>query len=195
MPALALLSLNHIKGNRLTDIQLSRMKRNSSLISRRSSFNSNVALFETSEAATIRRSKRLKVLNSSETLDQAQVPLAKSPPSSDVDEGFTVVPPKVSRKRRVAKAEVKSEEKVTTASASGPHKPKKDASPRKPKRIPTALETPHPAPPRWAEAYDTIKRMRAHIVAPVDTMGCDQAQNKETDPKVNSNGISRHART
>ncbi|KAH9890497.1 DNA glycosylase, partial [Cubamyces lactineus] len=56
-------------------------------------------------------------------------------------------------------------------------------SPRKPKTIPTALETPHPAPPRWREAYDAIKRMRSRIVAPVDTMGCDQAQLKETDPK------------
>ena len=143
----------------------------------------------------MRRSKRLKVLNSSEMLDQAQVPPAKSPPSSHVDAGSTVVSPKVSKKKRVTKVEVKSEEDVVIVGASGPHKPKKDASPRKPKRIPTALETPHPAPPRWAEAYDTIKRMRAHIVAPVDTMGCDQAQNKETDPKVNSNGISRHVRT
>ena len=31
-----------------------------------------------------------------------------------------------------------------------------------------------------------IKEMRAKIVAPVDTMGCAQAQNKESDPKVRS---------
>ena len=74
---------------------------------------------------------------------------------------------------------VEDEELVATAS-----KPKRNASPRKPKPVPTALRTPHPAPPRWKEAYDTIKRMRARIVAPVDTMGCDQAQFKETDPKV-----------
>ena len=60
----------------------------------------------------------------------------------------------------------------------------KTASPKKPKPIPQALAVPHPAPPGWKDAYDTIKRMRQRIVAPVDTMGCDQAQLKETDPKV-----------
>ncbi|KAI6137434.1 DNA glycosylase [Pisolithus thermaeus] len=33
------------------------------------------------------------------------------------------------------------------------------------------------------EAYDAIKAMRSRIPAPVDTMGCDQAQWKEQDPK------------
>ena len=61
---------------------------------------------------------------------------------------------------------------------------RKSVSPRKPKAIPQSLDVPHPAPPNWKEAYDTIKRMRQSIVAPVDTMGCDQAQFKETDPKV-----------
>ncbi|KIL68495.1 hypothetical protein M378DRAFT_120602 [Amanita muscaria Koide BX008] len=56
-------------------------------------------------------------------------------------------------------------------------------APRKQKSIPTALEKPHPTPERWREAYDTIKVMRSRVVAPVDTMGCDQAQFKETDPK------------
>lgn len=55
---------------------------------------------------------------------------------------------------------------------------------RKQKSIPTALDKPHPAPENWREVYDTIKKMRSSIVAPVDTMGCDQAQFKETDPKV-----------
>jgi hypothetical protein len=64
-------------------------------------------------------------------------------------------------------------------------------SPRKAKPIPLSLETPHPAPSRWRETYDTIKEMRSRIVAPVDTMGCDQAQHKETDPKVRLL-VSRH---
>ena len=55
---------------------------------------------------------------------------------------------------------------------------------KKAKPVQQALAVPHPAPPRWKEAYDAIKTMREHIVAPVDTMGCDQAQYKETDPKV-----------
>ncbi|KIM83518.1 hypothetical protein PILCRDRAFT_69283, partial [Piloderma croceum F 1598] len=45
------------------------------------------------------------------------------------------------------------------------------------------LKTPHPVPPRWWETYDAIKEMRSQIVAPVDTMGCDQAQLKEMNLK------------
>ncbi|OJA11195.1 hypothetical protein AZE42_06243 [Rhizopogon vesiculosus] len=56
-------------------------------------------------------------------------------------------------------------------------------SSKKPKPIPQSLDTPHPAPPRWKEAYDAIKIMRTQTVAPVDTMGCDRAQHNETDPK------------
>ncbi|KAH7905475.1 DNA glycosylase [Hygrophoropsis aurantiaca] len=64
--------------------------------------------------------------------------------------------------------------------------PLKSLSPKKKskaKPIPQSLATPHPAPARWKETYDIIKEMRSHIVAPVDTMGCDQAQYKEQDPK------------
>ena len=57
-------------------------------------------------------------------------------------------------------------------------------SPKKPKLIPQSLDVPHPSPERWKEAYDAIKEMRARTTAPVDTMGCDQAQWKEQDPKV-----------
>jgi endonuclease III len=38
--------------------------------------------------------------------------------------------------------------------------------------------------PRWWETYDAIKEMHSHIIAPVDTMGCDQAQLKEMNLKV-----------
>jgi endonuclease-3 len=58
-------------------------------------------------------------------------------------------------------------------------------SPRKKiKQIQQTLSKPHPAPTRWQEQYDAIKHMRSRIAAPVDTMGCDRAQYKETDPKV-----------
>jgi len=60
----------------------------------------------------------------------------------------------------------------------------KHRSPKKPKKIPQSLDVPHPSPERWKEAYDSIKEMRSRITAPVDTMGCDQAQWKEQDPKV-----------
>jgi len=59
----------------------------------------------------------------------------------------------------------------------------KQKSPRKPKKIPDSLDQPHPAPANWQETYDTIKEMRSYIKAPVDTMGCDQAQLKEQEPK------------
>ncbi|KAI6106206.1 DNA glycosylase [Pisolithus croceorrhizus] len=59
----------------------------------------------------------------------------------------------------------------------------KSRSPKKSKVIPQSLAVPHPAPERWKEAYDAIKEMRSRIPAPVDTMGCDQAQWKEQDPK------------
>ena len=73
---------------------------------------------------------------------------------------------------------------VETASASTPRKKQIQKSPRKPKAIPQSLAVPHPAPPRWQETYDIIREMRSRITAPVDTMGCDQAQWKESDPKV-----------
>ncbi|KAL0956657.1 hypothetical protein HGRIS_002789 [Hohenbuehelia grisea] len=56
-------------------------------------------------------------------------------------------------------------------------------SPKKQKAIRQTLDVPHPEPDNWRETYATIKKMRENIVAPVDTMGCDQAQFKETDPK------------
>ncbi|KAF9022486.1 DNA glycosylase [Hymenopellis radicata] len=64
-------------------------------------------------------------------------------------------------------------------------KPKrpKPSSQKKQKPIPQSLATPHPAPDRWRETYAAIKDMRSTFVAPVDTMGCDQAQMKESNPK------------
>ncbi|EKM83215.1 hypothetical protein AGABI1DRAFT_69456 [Agaricus bisporus var. burnettii JB137-S8] len=68
--------------------------------------------------------------------------------------------------------------------ASSPKKVAKGKkSPKKPKPIPQALSIPHPAPEKWREVYDTIKDMRSRMTAPVDKMGCDQAQHKESDPK------------
>lgn len=46
------------------------------------------------------------------------------------------------------------------------------------------LDNPHPAPENWEETYNQIKEMRKKTVAPVDTMGCAQAQLREIDPKV-----------
>ena len=68
---------------------------------------------------------------------------------------------------------------VSISKSSSPAK-----SPVKAKPIPQALKIPHPEPARWKETYETIQEMRSKFVAPVDTMGCDQAQFKESDPKV-----------
>jgi endonuclease-3 len=70
------------------------------------------------------------------------------------------------------------------ADASSPRKVVKAASPKKLKPIPQTLASPHPAPEHWREVYDSIKEMRSHFTAPVDTMGCDQAKHQESDPKV-----------
>lgn len=141
------------------------MKRSASteLVGVPSPFHSGVTLFEPG-SSTPRRSKRLKVESTTEV---DSVTVEKKPAT----------------KGKTRKAAVKVEQ--TESVAEVVVKPaRQSASPRKPKAIPQALATPHPAPPRWREQYDTIKRMREHIVAPVDTMGCDQAQRNETDPRV-----------
>ena len=66
------------------------------------------------------------------------------------------------------------------------------ASPHKPKAIKLALDKPHPAPAHWRETYDAIKEMRARFLAPVDTMGCDTAKWKETDPRVRRARYASH---
>ncbi|KAJ6630302.1 DNA glycosylase [Mycena sp. CBHHK59/15] len=84
-------------------------------------------------------------------------------------------------RRKRAKAEPSTPETLPAASSSSK---KLSKSPHKSKTVyKKALVTPHPAPPRWREVYDTIKAMRSTTVAPVDTMGCHMAQEKETDPR------------
>ena len=54
--------------------------------------------------------------------------------------------------------------KIETASTS------QNASKSKKPSIKLRLEKPHPAPARWEQQYTLIERMRAKIVAPVDTL-------------------------
>ena len=120
----------------------------------------------------------------------------------------TLYEPAIDAPRRSKRIKVKEEATVSIVESNGPNRPGNNSkrvvktvlkcdetqlsegkipgsvSPRKSKSVPQSLAVPHPAPSRWKEAYDSIKRMREHIVAPVDTMGCDQAQFKEDDPKV-----------
>ena len=79
------------------------------------------------------------------------------------------------------KVETNSAETLIPPSPKAPHKTKTKG---KAKEIKRALDTPHPAPARWRETYDAIREMRARMPAPVDTMGCDTAKWKETDPRV-----------
>ena len=166
------------------------MKRTSSLVGRPSPFHANVTVYETSDEITVRRSKRLKLSTPAEAAtSHAHSSLTKPPQSREEDENAIESPRKVLLKSIGAEATQLGEASVSstatsTADVSVRPKSKRNASPRKPRPVPTALETPHPAPPRWQEAYDTIKCMRSRIIAPVDTMGCEQAQFKETDPKV-----------
>ena len=166
------------------------MKRKSSLVSRPSPYHTAVTLFEAGEGAVetvVRRSKRLKTSLTTETPVSEPVETEKHAVGEDSPLNTPVKSwKKITTTIKLEEAEESTTVAPATAAIAGPSKVRrsKTTSPRKPKTIPTALETPHPAPPRWRETYDAIKRMRSRIVAPVDTMGCDQAQLKETDPKV-----------
>jgi len=130
---------------------------------RPSPYHSSVTLLEPKNVAkspplSPRRSKRLRLESDSASLVNAE---------------NTVLPT------------VDTIEETATTSSSSKSEKKRTTSPRKPKTIPQSLANPHPAPPKWREAYDAIKEIRSRVLAPVDTMGCDQAQHKESDPKVN----------
>ena len=157
------------------------MKRKLSLRATPSPFSAKVTLYEatdTVESASVRTSKRLKV--------------AAARSSEQPYDAEDHVSPKATK---LPIPDVKAEVGASTSSevAAARPKPHRVSSPRKPKPIPTALEVPHPAPPRWRETYGTIKRMRSHIVAPVDTMGCDRAQLKEADPRVRDSASRRRS--
>ena len=153
------------------------------LYATRSSVNPAVALYnalaedlaaEASESAPApRRSKRIKAEDDGEM----------SPINSSTEDSFRVANRKSERPTKRVKVEhatdanTEDDEKRRT-------KPSRSKAPKKQKPIPQSLEKPHPAPEHWREQYDVIKSMRARLKAPVDTMGCDQAQNGETDPKV-----------
>ncbi|KII93905.1 hypothetical protein PLICRDRAFT_409015 [Plicaturopsis crispa FD-325 SS-3] len=144
-----------------SSLKLSTSTRMTRLRSRTSQYNASVTLFEQDDAAgpsTPRRTKRIKLE------DVAQgVPDPEDAIPDVSSSGGSL------KRKTPAKAAPESKPKV--------------AKTRKVKAIPQFLENPHPAPVKWKETYDTIKKQRSRIVAPVDTMGCDQAHAKESDPK------------
>jgi endonuclease-3 len=151
----------------------------------RSSANPAVTLFhilaEDSAAETSgstpapRRSKRIKTESSDE-----------APLTNSSAEGTKAVTPKPRRSTKRVKVEnvtdANTEDEATLPRRRA--KPSRSGAPKKQKPVQQALDKPHPTPEHWKEQYDTIKSMRTRLKAPVDTMGCDQAQNGETDPKV-----------
>lgn len=142
------------------------------LLSRPSPHNSAVTLFESAGLSTFteadytqspRRSKRAKHSGSVKVKSEDLHPSA--------DESVTPTTPKPTR---ALKSELRKAKSMKLESP----------SPRKKKLIKMSLEVPHPTPPLWEEQYNAMMEMRRKYVAPVDTMGCDTAQLRETDPKV-----------
>lgn len=182
---------------RLSSVLMTAIKKRSAspvgLLGKPSPFHSSVTLFTSNAVSSqnddvtakldnsspVRRSKRIKLEHTEHTLED-----------QDETEANDESPPRRRKTRNIAKSAVASSSKVkieeveVKATVISSKTSKKSASPRKPKPIQQSLDVPHPAPPQWKETYDTIKKMRENIVAPVDTMGCDQAQLKEQDPKV-----------
>jgi len=85
-----------------------------------------------------------------------------------------------------AKKETSADQTKSKSETSIPVKTKEetffDASPRKSnKPIKRELEAheAHPAPPKWTETYALILKQRRRIVAPVDTLGCEEAGNDD----------------
>ncbi|KAF9557740.1 DNA glycosylase [Agrocybe pediades] len=176
-----------------TTSSLDTTRRTTRLTSRVSTFNPQVTLFEAADledqalpdsSPSPRRSKRVKVEVKTETEshipdleDLKYVPKTRTPrktPKKEEEQLYTL-----------QTSAVKAEASTSSTATPTPRKRKKAdvASPKKPKAVPQALAVPHPEPPNWRETYNAIKEMRTRFVAPVDTMGCQQAQLAEKDPK------------
>ena len=132
----------------------------------------DLAAEASTSASAPRRSKRIKVEDEGGTS-----------PTESPAEDFRVTTRKSERPAKRVKVE-RMADASTEDEAKRRTKPSRSKAPKKQKLIPQSLEKPHPAPEHWREQYGVIKSMRARLKAPVDTMGCDQAQNGETDPKV-----------
>lgn len=143
------------------------MRNSTRLKARASPYHTSVTLYEdqgsysAGPSESPRRSKRIKFEVKTETL-------------VDLEDAVPATP----------NLEVRKLTTTTIVSEGLPSPTKAIRYPRKVKPIQQSLAVPHPAPLNWRQTYDTIQEMRSRIVAPVDTMGCDQAQFKETDPKV-----------
>lgn len=142
-----------------------------------------VTLYETGDSvdseaqagpSTPRRSHRIK------QDPDAEIPELDAP--SDTEQSRTVA--KKQSKSALRRKSVKTDADVPDSDAPSPKKRARLPGKSKPKTVLQSLDVPHPEPAKWADTYAAIKAMRSLVVAPVDTMGCDQAQLRERDPKV-----------
>lgn len=150
------------------------------LAAKASPYHTAVTLYEARAGpSTPRRSSRVK----QEPTDPELAPLPDAP-----DDTKQVHSTKLGKKTRATPQRKSIKTQVADSEADHVHDDASRKSPKKPTSKPKAirqtLDVPHPAPARWADIYAAIKEMRSRVVAPVDTMGCDQAQLGEQDPKV-----------
>lgn len=164
------------------------------LVGRPSPYHTAVTLFSEGSSATsaeaepvVRRSKRVKVEQISIVKVENEDEAEETRPKRKARAKASTVPKPSSSSVKIEDIET---EEVKLLRSRVKDEQSSASSPRKPKAIRQSLDTPHPAPPNWRDVYDTIKAMRAKIVAPVDTMGCDQAQNKESEPQVRLHSFS-----
>ncbi|SCZ97225.1 BZ3500_MvSof-1268-A1-R1_Chr4-2g07071 [Microbotryum saponariae] len=134
-----------------------------SLRSTRSTYNSRVTLYEPTSTPT-------STTSSTSSLTPIKRRSTRSSPLKQEDqpyrEGQEEVKPHLNRKIR------------------------KEPSPRKPTAFVVRLDKAHPEPKRWREAYEIIREQRQRIVAPVDTMGCEQG-GRERDTALPSDKDNR----
>ncbi|KAH7890083.1 DNA glycosylase [Phlebopus sp. FC_14] len=140
------------------------------LAAKASPYNSAVTPENEAGPSTSRRSTRRRVKQENND------PETRRQDDGGVDESLPVLKKSRTRKKVDTSTAETTQSVVAVANL-------KSESPKKMKVVRQSLDVPHPAPMRWKEAYDAIKEMRSRIVAPVDTMGCEQAQYKEQDPK------------
>jgi endonuclease-3 len=168
------------------------------LSSRVSELDSRVTIFEPGNASSVPSVEELQdageELEESPKRSRKRIKLDSETAIADIEDGMYVQSPTRSSSQRVVKAKIKvmheeegSNPKSETSGSpkgKGTTSPSKPKSPSKSKPIPQSLANPHPAPPKWRETYDTIKSMRSQFIAPVDTMGCAEAQTGEIEPRV-----------
>ncbi|KAM0748461.1 DNA glycosylase [Meredithblackwellia eburnea MCA 4105] len=139
-------------------------------IGRRSTYNSKVTLYEPDKTVT-RTSRSIKV----EAVLPAASPARKRTRSRIESSGLEDIKLEEDEKKF---GKVK--------------KVKKEPSPKKPTPFKEKLDKAHPAPKRWEEAYEIIRKQRERIIAPVDTMGCEQGgrDREEKPPSDQENKLS-----